>query len=74
MSDNEAPQYICLNFCVQDPDTGVCLTCGRPPQPVVWPGMEHLIDRLAPAMPDAEPPAADTVDTSETSPKSAEPA
>jgi hypothetical protein len=25
---------ICLNYCVQDLETGYCLTCGRPPIPV----------------------------------------
>ena len=42
MSEVE-PQYICRNFCVADPDTGVCLTCGRPPQPVVWPGLDEML-------------------------------
>ena len=42
MSEAE-PQYICRNFCVADPDTGVCLTCGRPPQPVVWPGLDEML-------------------------------
>ena len=42
MSEAE-PQYICRNFCVADPDTGVCLTCGRPPQAVVWPGLDEML-------------------------------
>ena len=42
MTDVE-PQYICRNFCVADPDTGICLTCGRPPQPVVWPGLDEML-------------------------------
>ena len=25
---------ICLNYCMTDPETGFCLTCGRPPIPV----------------------------------------
>lgn len=29
----EEPLYICLNYCMADPDTGYCLTCGRPPLP-----------------------------------------
>ncbi len=33
MSDEE-PQIICLNYCLQDLETGYCLTCGRPPIPV----------------------------------------
>ena len=47
------PQYICRNFCVPDPDTGVCLTCGRPPLPVVWPGLEEMLAK--PALPDHAP-------------------
>ena len=27
----EEPQYICLNYCMVDQETGYCLTCGRPP-------------------------------------------
>lgn len=30
----EQPQIICLNYCMQDLETGYCLTCGRPPIPV----------------------------------------
>lgn len=26
---------VCLNYCMTDPETGYCLTCGRPPAPVV---------------------------------------
>ena len=33
MSEEE-PQIICLNYCMQDLETGYCLTCGRPPIPV----------------------------------------
>ena len=33
MSDTENP-IICLNYCMTDPETGFCLTCGRPPIPV----------------------------------------
>ena len=29
----EEPQYICLNYCMVDQETGYCLTCGRPPLP-----------------------------------------
>ena len=29
----EEPQYICLNYCMYDQETGYCLTCGRPPLP-----------------------------------------
>ena len=25
---------VCLNYCMTDPETGYCLTCGRPPAPV----------------------------------------
>ena len=32
--DEVAPQIICLNYCLQDLETGYCLTCGRPPIPV----------------------------------------
>ena len=32
--DIEEPQYICLNYCMPDQETGACLTCGRPPIPV----------------------------------------
>lgn len=32
--NEEEPLIICLNYCVQDPETGSCLTCGRPPIPV----------------------------------------
>ena len=31
MTDEQ--QYICLNYCMTDPETGYCLTCGRPPLP-----------------------------------------
>lgn len=33
-TDDEAPQIICLNYCMIDLDTGYCQTCGRPPIPV----------------------------------------
>lgn len=33
-SSEEAPVIVCLNYCMPDPETGVCLTCGRPPVPV----------------------------------------
>ena len=26
---------VCLNYRMTDPETGYCLTCGRPPAPVV---------------------------------------
>ena len=29
--NDEEPQYICLNYCMVDQETGHCLTCGRPP-------------------------------------------
>ena len=32
-TENENP-IICLNYCMTDPATGFCLTCGRPPIPV----------------------------------------
>ncbi len=31
--NDEEPQYICLNYCMVDQDTGYCMTCGRPPLP-----------------------------------------
>ena len=35
MSESEAqPQTVCLNYCRTDPESGYCLTCGRPPVPV----------------------------------------
>ena len=35
MSETENdPSIICLNYCMTDPETGFCLTCGRPPIPV----------------------------------------
>ena len=33
MSEQDEPQYICLNYCMVDQETGYCLTCGRPPLP-----------------------------------------
>jgi len=33
MSEEDEPQYICLNYCMVDQETGYCLTCGRPPLP-----------------------------------------
>ena len=33
MSDTPE-QIVCLNYCMQDQQTGYCLTCGRPPLPV----------------------------------------
>jgi len=30
----EQPHIVCLNYCRTDPDSGYCLTCGRPPVPV----------------------------------------
>lgn len=30
----EQPTIVCLNYCRTDPDSGYCLTCGRPPVPV----------------------------------------
>ena len=33
MSEEEN-EIICLNYCTQDPESGYCLTCGRPPIPV----------------------------------------
>ena len=32
--NDEEPQYICLNYCMVDQETGHCLTCGRPPLPL----------------------------------------
>ena len=32
--NDEEPLIVCLNYCRQDPETGHCLTCGRPPVPV----------------------------------------
>ena len=35
MSQTEdQPTIVCLNYCRPDPDSGYCLTCGRPPIPV----------------------------------------
>ena len=33
MSDSEE-EYLCVGICMPDPDSGYCLGCGRPPQPV----------------------------------------
>ena len=30
----EQPTIVCLNYCRTDPESGYCLTCGRPPLPV----------------------------------------
>lgn len=30
----EQPLIVCLNYCRTDPESGYCLTCGRPPIPV----------------------------------------
>ena len=30
----DQPHIVCLNYCRTDPDSGYCLTCGRPPVPV----------------------------------------
>jgi hypothetical protein len=30
----EQPTIVCLNYCRTDPESGYCLTCGRPPVPV----------------------------------------
>ena len=38
MSEQER-QIICLNYCMQDLETGYCLTCGRPPIPVTGIGL-----------------------------------
>lgn len=32
--DDAENTIICLNYCRQDPETGYCQTCGRPPIPV----------------------------------------
>lgn len=35
MNPTEAqPSIVCLNYCRTDPESGYCLTCGRPPVPV----------------------------------------
>jgi len=34
-TDNTENTIVCLNYCMTDPETGYCLTCGRPPAPVV---------------------------------------
>lgn len=35
MSETEGqPLIVCLNYCRIDPESGYCLTCGRPPIPV----------------------------------------
>lgn len=33
--DTPENPIICLNYCMTDQETGYCLTCGRPPIPVV---------------------------------------
>ena len=33
--DTPENTIICLNYCMTDQETGYCLTCGRPPIPVV---------------------------------------
>ena len=38
-TENENP-IICLNYCMTDPETGYCLTCGRPPIPVTELGLK----------------------------------
>ena len=38
-TENENP-IICLNYCMTDPETGYCLTCGRPPIPVAEIGLK----------------------------------
>ena len=38
-TENENPT-ICLNYCMTDPETGFCLTCGRPPIPVAELGLK----------------------------------
>ncbi|HOL64287.1 MAG TPA: DUF1289 domain-containing protein [Accumulibacter sp.] len=27
-------EYLCVGVCMADPDSGYCLGCGRPPEPV----------------------------------------
>lgn len=27
--------YPCIGVCLADPETGICIGCGRPPEPVV---------------------------------------
>ena len=39
MDENENP-ILCLNYCMTDPATGYCLTCGRPPIPVTELGLK----------------------------------
>ena len=39
MDESETP-IICLNYCMTDPATGYCLTCGRPPIPVAELGLK----------------------------------
>ena len=34
MSDPNV-DYPCVGVCLADPETGVCIGCGRPPEPVV---------------------------------------
>lgn len=43
-NSEEQPFIPCLNFCRTDPETGYCLTCGRPPAPVV-----NNVDLLRPS-------------------------
>lgn len=34
-ASNPENTIVCLNYCMTDPETGYCLSCGRPPTPVV---------------------------------------
>ncbi len=42
---DEQPLIACLNYCIQDPETGYCLTCGRPPIPVSGINLNGLLDK-----------------------------
>jgi predicted Fe-S protein YdhL (DUF1289 family) len=46
MSETE-DDYLCVGVCMFDPDSGYCLGCGRPPEPVSDAAQGIVVERCS---------------------------
>ncbi|EXI84427.1 MAG: hypothetical protein AW11_03903 [Candidatus Accumulibacter regalis] len=47
MSETE-DDYLCVGVCMFDPDSGYCLGCGRPPEPVSDAAQGIVVEEVQP--------------------------